>query len=250
MRILKNKKNRLLLANFISIILIILFVSQCFAIVKNLYTTYQVNKLNQQLSELKSVSQSDWSHGMKSVNEDYVGWLTVYGTNISLPVVQGDSNEDYLRRSIYGEWCEAGTVFLDKDVNLSENGNFILYGHLMNDGTMFAELSKFKDKEFIKDENNRIIQWECESGTYYYKVFAAMIVPGDSSANGFINFREWINKPEPDAAEQMIRVIEHQSFFYQSELFRKADNQFLFLTTCDYSKNNMRLVVVAELIGV
>ena len=38
-------------------------------------------------------NNTDWSKGMLDINSDYKGWLTIYGTQISEPVVQGETNE-------------------------------------------------------------------------------------------------------------------------------------------------------------
>ena len=101
--------------------------------------------------------EKDWSKGMLAINPDYVGWLTVYGTTADGPVVQGEDNNEYLRTDIYGEHATAGTLFMDSIVNMDSGGNLIIYGHHMKNGTMFAQLLKFREKSFLKKHNEIMI---------------------------------------------------------------------------------------------
>ena len=137
----------------------------------------QTKKTQELISSLQAIrttaqetNETDWSNGMLAVNPDYKGWLTVYGTTATGPVVQGETNDTYLRTDIYGEHSIPGTLFLDEVCDTRQHGNLIIYGHKMNDGTMFGSLDKFKDPEFF-DENGTVC-WEGEYGKEYYQIFA------------------------------------------------------------------------------
>ena len=45
--------------------------------------------------------------GLQTVNPDVCGWLTVDGTGIDYPVVQGATNMDYVNRDVYGDFSTA-----------------------------------------------------------------------------------------------------------------------------------------------
>ena len=44
-------------------------------------------------------------------NPDVVGWVTIDGTNIDYPFVQGKDNQEYLNKNVLGESAVSGAVF-------------------------------------------------------------------------------------------------------------------------------------------
>ena len=75
------------------------------------------------------------------INPDYIGWLNVERTSIDYPVVQGTDNIQYLDTTFSSEKNPAGTIFMDyRCEDGFDSPLVILYGHNMQDGTMFAEL--------------------------------------------------------------------------------------------------------------
>lgn len=224
------------------------FLVQFILLMLALYKTWQTKDLNSELQSTKAIAgykglQNDWSHGLLDVNSDYRGWLTVYGTNISSPVVQTSDNEKYLNTDFNGEKNSSGTIFLDKEVDTKAGGNLIIYGHKMKDDTMFGELDKFTEEDFFTQ--NGIISWEEESGKHYYDVFAVMVVPGSRYSARFTDFTQWINEISNAKRKQMLETIKDKSSFFK-ETWHFQDDTYLFLITCDYSFNNGRLVIVAK----
>lgn len=187
---------------------------------------------------------TDWSKGMLDINSDYKGWLTIYGTQISEPVVQGETNETYLRTNINKEHAEAGTLFLDETTDLSQDGNLIIYGHKMNDGTMFGTLDKFEDEEFF--DNNGTVCWESEKGKEYYQIFALLVLPGYSTAPDFIDLQAWNNVLDEEQTADMLNTIADRASIFRGESFNLEKDKYIFLVTCDYSINNGRLVLVGR----
>lgn len=206
-------------------------------------------KKDVQLVEMRQEAETeedntDWSKGMLDINSDYKGWLTIYGTQISEPVVQGETNETYLRTNINGEHAEAGTLFLDETTDLTQDGNLIIYGHKMNDGTMFGTLDKFEDEEFF--DNNGTVCWESEKGKEYYQIFALLVLPGYSTAPDFIDLQAWNNVLDEEQTADMLNTIADRASIFRGESFNLEKDKYLFLVTCDYSINNGRLVLVGR----
>lgn len=82
-------------------------------------------------------------------NADCVGWLSVDGTNISYPVMHTPSDpQKYLRRNFYGKYSQSGVPFLDGRCDL-QSSNLIIYGHNMRNGTMFSDLKRYVDRDFL-----------------------------------------------------------------------------------------------------
>ena len=76
-------------------------------------------------------------------NGDCIGWLSIPGTQINYPVMHTpEEPQKYLRRSFYGEYSQSGVPFLDWRCSL-DSDNLIIYGHNMNDGSMFADIAGY-----------------------------------------------------------------------------------------------------------
>lgn len=233
----------------ISIVALLAVLGISYLLFQNAKQTKETQDLNVQLVEMRQEAETeedntDWSKGMLDINSDYKGWLTIYGTQISEPVVQGETNETYLRTNINGEHAEAGTLFLDETTDLSQDGNLIIYGHKMNDGTMFGTLDKFEDEEFF--DNNGTVCWESEKGKEYYQIFALLVLPGYSTAPDFIDLQAWNNVLDEEQTADMLNTIADRASIFRGESFNLEKDKYLFLVTCDYSINNGRMVLVGK----
>ena len=95
---------------------------------------------------------------LKSQNQDIAGWIYIRGTTIDYPIVQGKDNEEYLHQDFNKKKSSSGTIFLDNNCkkDFTSDFNFIFGYHLMN-GTMFAQLLKFREKSFLKKHNEIMI---------------------------------------------------------------------------------------------
>lgn len=233
----------------ISIVALLAVLGISYLLFQNAKQTKETQDLNVQLVEMRQEAETeedntDWSKGMLDINSDYKGWLTIYGTQISEPVVQGETNETYLRTNINGEHAEAGTLFLDETTDLTQDGNLIIYGHKMNDGTMFGTLDKFEDEEFF--DNNGTVCWESEKGKEYYQIFALLVLPGYSTAPDFIDLQAWNNVLDEEQTADMLNTIADRASIFRGESFNLEKDKYIFLVTCDYSINNGRLVLVGR----
>ena len=101
-------------------------------------------------------------------NGDCIGWLSIDGTSISYPVMYTPSEpQKYLRRSFYGQYSQSGVPFLDGRCDL-QSTNLIIYGHNMKNGTMFFDLKKYVDRDFLNA--HRTVKFETVDGSRYYTV--------------------------------------------------------------------------------
>ncbi len=101
-------------------------------------------------------------------NNDCIGWLSIDGTNISYPVMYTPSDpQKYLRRNFYGKYSQSGVPFLDGRCSL-QSTNLIIYGHNMRNGTMFSDLKKYVDIDFLNA--HRTVKFETTDGIRYFTV--------------------------------------------------------------------------------
>ena len=101
-------------------------------------------------------------------NADCIGWLSIDGTSISYPVMYTPSEpQKYLRRSFYGQYSQSGVPFLDGRCS-TVGGNLIIYGHNMKNGTMFSDLKRYVDRDFLNA--HRTVKFEPADGVQTFIV--------------------------------------------------------------------------------
>ena len=99
-------------------------------------------------------------------NADCIGWLSIDGTNISYPIMHTPHDpQKYLRRNFYGKY--SGVPFLDGRCDL-QSTNLIIYGHNMRNGTMFSDLKKYVNREFLNA--HRTVKFETADGVQTFTV--------------------------------------------------------------------------------
>ena len=115
--------------------------------------------------------QSATEHNIPALiaeNADCIGWLSIDGTSISYPVMYTPSEpQKYLRRSFYGQYSQSGVPFLDGRCSMN-GGNFIIYGHNMKNGTMFSDLKKYLNTDFLNA--HRTVRLETAGGVFLFTV--------------------------------------------------------------------------------
>jgi hypothetical protein len=81
---------------------------------------------------------------LAQINPDVYGWISIAGTDINYPIVQGKDNDEYLHRTYKRENLFVGSIFMDYQNSADfSDCNSIIYGHNMKDGSMFGKLSRF-----------------------------------------------------------------------------------------------------------
>lgn len=237
------------LARVCSYVTLLIFFAFSLAAGSKLYSTWKTNQTASELRGLKadfvdSGKEAEWTNELLELNEDYVGWLTVYGTNADGPVVQGEDNDEYLRTDFYKQPLEAGTFFVDEAVDVKDStSNLIIYGHMMNDGTMFGTFKQYKDLEFFK--KNNIVRWEDRFGESYYKLFAALLVSGSATNTNYLNIQQWTQHLDEEETQGMLDELKDRAYIFQEDPFR-GEGQYIFLVTCEYSQYAGKLVLVGE----
>ena len=103
----------------------------------------QENVLSPEIcEELKEQAQE-----MQETYPDAIGWIYIPDTSINYPIMQGEDNDFYLTHGTDGRSLKCGCIELDfRCENRFQNNFNILYGHNMKNGSMFANVCRFKDK--------------------------------------------------------------------------------------------------------
>lgn len=126
-------------------------------------------------------------------NADCIGWLSIDGTNISYPVMHTPSDpQKYLRRNFYGKYSQSGVPFLDGRCDL-QSTNLIIYGHNMKNGTMFSDLKRYVDRDFLNA--HRTVKFETTDGVQTFTV-AEVLKTNTSDA--------WYDRIDAEDSRQLI----------------------------------------------
>lgn len=106
-------------------------------------------------------------------------WIYIPGTRINYPVMQAQDNSFYLHHSYKGKWLFSGSIFMDCSNKYDfSDFNTIIYGHHMNDGSMFAGLIKFMNRSFV--QRHPYIYLTKDGQSTVFRIFAASEVPTNS----------------------------------------------------------------------
>ena len=93
-----------------------------------------------------------WQKGVETLqaqNRDCLAWLYSADTGLDYPVMYTPQQpEYYLRRDFEEQYSLAGTPFLDVRSSPADSRNLIIHGHNMKDGSMFAPLRFYLEKEY------------------------------------------------------------------------------------------------------
>lgn len=93
---------------------------------------------------------------LQARNPDVCGWLTIDGTNIDYPFVQGATNMDYINRDVTGAFSLSGSVFLDSRCAAGLTDPYtLMYGHHMENGAMFGDVAAFAPGGFLCRPHDR-----------------------------------------------------------------------------------------------
>lgn len=95
---------------------------------------------------------------LKKISENVIAWITIDGTTIDYPVLQGEDNVEYLNKDPFGQYSLSGSIFLDSrnHADFSDNYN-IIYGHHMANGYMFGALDSFKKPDYFEKHRTGIL---------------------------------------------------------------------------------------------
>lgn len=177
-------------------------------------------------------------------NHDLFGWVSIDGTELNYPVMHTpDDPEHYLHRAFDGTKSSSGVPFLDGNC-YTGCGNYIVYGHHMKNGTMFAMLLDYADEDFWKD--HPVICFDTLEKAGKYEVLAAFYGKAyrvnDENVFRYYNYTDLTDKEDFDEYLAFVSG----SALYDTGVTAEYGDQLLTLFTCSYHTTDGRFVVVAK----
>lgn len=177
---------------------------------------------------------------LKERNEDFFGWIKIADTNIDYPVMYTEEPEFYLRKNFEKEYSDAGSVFLDYRYDENErNNNLLVYGHNMNDGSMFADILKYKKQDYYNEHS--VIEFDEIDKLGKFQIFAIF---EEGTSGGFAYFND-IYYSSNYQFKEFIKTLKKKSL-YDTGVTPKYGERLLMLSTCETTAGEGRFVVVAK----
>lgn len=176
---------------------------------------------------------------LQKINPDVRGWITIDDTHIDYPIVQGETDMEYINKDVYGEFSLSGSIFLDCRNSADFSDPYcLLYGHHMENGAMFGDVVEFVNKSYFQKHTK---------GTLYlpgttYKITLFSCVKTDASDGYIYNPDQW----NSENIGTFLDYIREQSVQYR-DIGITAEDAIIGLSTCAEAETNGRVIVFGRL---
>ena len=192
-------------------------------------------------------------NGNYAINSDYIGQIRFDSGLIDLPMVQGETNDTYLRTNWETlEYDVYGAIFLDYR-NTLEDQNLIIYGHFSwpnmdpERKIMFTPLEKLIDEENY--EENRTFRLILDGQIRTYDVVTCYYCPIYTHSDGYEytadDMQYYRTEYDEEYLKQYITAVKEHEFYDTGEDVT-ADDKLVTLQTCVYERHDLRLIVLAK----
>ena len=191
------------------------------------------NKSDNYIEELLSIDLTS----LIEISPEVKGWIYIPDTIIDYPIMQHSDNDYYLKHTWDGTQNKVGSIFFDcqNETDLSDF-NTIVYGHNMNNGSMFGTLENFLSESFIEEHPSIYIV--NENGVYKYDIFAVHRTNISTITFGMKIYTD------PMREEFISFALDYSDI--ETEIEPTTEDSFLTLSTCSYG-SRYRIVVQAIL---
>jgi sortase B len=177
-------------------ILTIVFCISCYILLKDLKEYKESDKSTEKLIEesieIKEETQKrsiDWEY-LKSINKDIIAWIEIENTKIDYPILK-DKDVYYLKHTFDKKYNSNGSIFTTNSYPF-EDKETIVYGHNMKNGSMFSDLGKYLNKDFLNSHFNfKIYTPTCN---YEARIFSVYSIGVETESNNIksLNFEDRI----------------------------------------------------------
>ena len=170
---------------------------------------------------------------LPELSDDAVAWLTVDGTSIDYPVMQGKNNDEYINKDPFGNFSLSGSIFLDSRNRADFSDPYsMIYGHHMEHGVMFGVLDDYIEKSFF-DQHRTGTLITTSGQDYTLRLFASC------KANAT---EKTVFDPPESTNEQLLQYLKKHAAVFEPQGV-DAHSRILAMTTCQSAENIERMAV-------
>lgn len=175
-------------------------------------------------------------------NPDMVGWISIAGTTVNYPVMQTKDNPNYyLKHNFAKEYSDLGTPYVQENCDIAASDNLVIYGHHIKGGKMFGALEDYKSQSFY--EEHKVIGFDTLTQHGEYEIIAVFKTVAYSS-KGF-RYYDFVDAEDEEAFNAYVEKCKELAL-YDTGVTAEYGERLITLSTCEYSAQNGRLVVVAK----
>lgn len=172
-----------------------------------------------------------------AINPDTIGWIrfSPEPSQISYPIVQGDDNSTYLKKTFSANENTLGAIFLnvDNQADFSDR-NSIIYGHRMKDGSMFRHLQDYEEKSFW-EANPYFYIYTPDGREITYHIYSVGVVEDTSDT--------YLTVFHTDEEYQTFLTMTKEVAAYDTGVEVTTEDTIVTLSTCTSASDNHRFVV-------
>ena len=174
---------------------------------------------------------------LRQLSEDVVAWLTIDGTDIDYPIMQGKTNDTYLNKDPYGDFSLSGSIFLDSRNSADFSDPYsLVYGHHMEHGAMFGALDAFKDKTYFSQHRTGILM-TASGENYNISLFACCTAPANDST---------VFEPTQTTQQELVSFLQENASILEAQP-ASPEAKILALSTCQAADTIDRLILFGTL---
>lgn len=179
-----------------------------------------------------------------AMNPDMVGWIVIEDTTVNYPVMQTPDRTDYyLYRDFYKKDSKHGCIYAREQCDVNTSDNVVIYGHRMKDGSMFNNLLHYGKFDYY--ESHKYIQFDTLTERHTYEILAVFKTVATERGFDYHLFND-----AADAADFDEFVAECKALsLYDTGVDAQYGDKLITLSTCEYSQDNGRMVIVAKRIN-
>ena len=191
---------------------------------------------------IERVLQSQFE-ALYAQNSDLIGWIKM-ADSVDYPVLYRD-NSFYMDHDFYGQYSQAGSIFLDARNGMYMNDSaMLIYGHNMRSGEMFGDLDDYRETEYLCKYPIISLQSAWESEPRQYVLISLFDASMNKSDPSYIKIVRTAFDTDEDK-QAFIDEMRARSI-YDIPLEADANDQLLTLVTCSYSHDNGRFLLFAR----
>ena len=170
---------------------------------------------------------------------DAVGWITMDETHIDYPVVHGKDDLFYASRDIYQQPSLTGAIYLQaKNAGDFAESYNLLYGHHMDNGAMFGDLTKYLDPGFFNSHLTGTLVTSKE--VFDIEVISVIETDAYEDATYGITSMDWNGYTANILNNSNITVVNTNSAVTSAD-------KFLVLSTCEGAATDGRILLICKL---
>ncbi len=183
-----------------------------------------------------------------NANNDLAGWISIDGTVIDYPVMYRPAEKDYyLHRNFYEEYEKRGpgAIYIrEKCDPFKPSDNVVIYGHYKQDGSMFHDLHGYYYESFWRE--HQFIRYDTIYEHHTYQIVA--VFKTDVASEDFFPYHRFNDAKNEKEFNDFISTVKRMSF-YDTDVDAEYGDKLITLSTCEYTLEEGRLVVIAKQIS-